>query len=137
LLLPTVIRALGLANAGRREHAAERADEFAARRKAIEAASQRLDALLQERSLPAEVVQSLRARQADRLAYVLNKSDVEPAHEKLTQVNDEVELLLLAAERDAINELYRSGELQSEPRRRIERELDMRDAHLAGLNGDD
>src|SRR6202040_3220576 len=36
LLLPTVIRALGLANAGRREQAVEKRQEFAARRKAIE-----------------------------------------------------------------------------------------------------
>ena len=39
LLLPTVIRALGLANAGRQEHAAQRTQEFAARRKAIETAA--------------------------------------------------------------------------------------------------
>ena len=56
LLLPTVMRALGLANAGRREHAAERRQEFAARRKAIEAAEQRLEALRRERDLPPDIV---------------------------------------------------------------------------------
>ena len=40
LLLPAVIRALGLANAGRIEQEEERAEEFAARRKAIVAAMQ-------------------------------------------------------------------------------------------------
>jgi CPA1 family monovalent cation:H+ antiporter len=102
LLLPAVIRALGLANAGRQEHAAERRQEFAARRTAIEAAQQRLETLCKERHLPMDI-----------------------------------ELLLLAAERDAINELYRNGKLKGEPRRRIERALDLRDAHIHGLKDDE
>jgi monovalent cation/hydrogen antiporter len=46
LMLPAVIRALGLANAGRRERHDERIEEFGARRQAIEAASLRLNTLL-------------------------------------------------------------------------------------------
>ena len=80
-----------------------------------------------------DIVQPLRARHADRLEYVEKKTDGDADHENLMLLNDEIELLLLAAERDTINDLYRSGQLQSEPRRRIERELDMRDAHLASL----
>ena len=45
LLLPTVIRALGLADAGRIEQDKERLEEFAARRQAIFAAMKRLDEL--------------------------------------------------------------------------------------------
>jgi monovalent cation/hydrogen antiporter len=135
LLLPTVIRALGLANAGRREHAVERRQEFAARRKAIEAAEQRLEALRQERNLPMDIVEPLRSRHADRLKYVGNKSDGE--HDKLVLLDDDIKLQLLSAERDTINELYRSGALHGEPRRRIERELDLRDAQLAGLADDE
>ena len=135
LLLPTVIRALGLANAGRREHAVEKRQEFAARRKAIEAAEQRLEALRGERDLPMDIVEPLRARHADRLKYVDNKSDGD--HEKLVVQGDDVKLQLLSAERDTVNELYRSGALHGEPRRRIERELDLRDAQLAGLADDE
>jgi monovalent cation/hydrogen antiporter len=135
LLLPTVIRALGLANAGRREHAVERRQEFAARRKAIEAAEQRLEALRQERNLPMDIVEPLRSRHADRLKYVGNKSDGE--HDKLVLLDDDIKLQLLSAERDTVNELYRSGALHGEPRRRIERELDLRDAQLAGLADDE
>jgi monovalent cation/hydrogen antiporter len=135
LLLPTVIRALGLANAGRREHAVEKRQEFAARRKAIEAAEQRLEALHRERNLPMDIVEPLRARHADRLKYVDNKSDGD--HEKLVVQGDDVKLQLLSAERDTVNELYRSGALHGEPRRRIERELDLRDAQLAGLADDE
>jgi monovalent cation/hydrogen antiporter len=137
LLLPAVIRALGLANAGRREHAAERGREFVARRKAIEAASAHLENLQRDLALPTEIVRPLQSRLADRLKYVRNRSDGDSEHEKLMLLNDVTELSLLAAERDAVNDLYRSGELQSEPRRRIERELDMRDAQLANQQNDE
>ena len=133
LLLPAVFGALGLVNAGRREHEREMRQEFAARRAAIEAAGQRLEALGRERSVPRSIVDALRSRHADRLKYVDNKSNGDAAHEELVQMNDEVERQLLCAERDAINELYRNGKLQSESRRRIERELDMRAAHIASL----
>ena len=42
-------------------------------------------------------------------------------------------LALIEAERDLVNTLYRSGELKDEGRRRIERELDLRDTLLANL----
>src|SRR4029077_896539 len=45
LMLPTVIRALGLAHAGRREHVADKAEECDARRQAAMAAINRLDQL--------------------------------------------------------------------------------------------
>ena len=49
LLLPAVIRWLGLARAGRRERAADRAEERKARQEAIEAVIERLDELTAER----------------------------------------------------------------------------------------
>jgi CPA1 family monovalent cation:H+ antiporter len=131
LLLPTVIRALGLANAGRREHRADRAEEFSARRLAIEAAIKRLDQLATERGLPPDIVQPLRIRHRDRLKHVADRSD--GAHEELIGLHDEIEYMLIAAERQLINDLYRRGELKDEARRRIERELDLRDAHLTSL----
>ena len=59
LMLPAVIRALGLANAGRRERHADRAEEYQARREAIAAAIERLDQLAAERQLPEDVVRPL------------------------------------------------------------------------------
>ena len=56
LTLPAVTRALGLANAGRRERQAERDEEFKVRRRAIEAAIERLEALAESRKLPEVVV---------------------------------------------------------------------------------
>ncbi len=49
LLLPAVIRALGLANAGAREHTEDQAQEFKARQQAVEAALKRLEELGAER----------------------------------------------------------------------------------------
>src|SRR6476646_3345808 len=62
LLFPWVIRALGLAQAGHREHVDDRREEAGARRQAIEAAIARLDQLAAECQLPAEIVAPLRAR---------------------------------------------------------------------------
>ena len=46
-------------------------------------------------------------------------------------MHDEIELLLIDAERQRINELFRSCKLHDEARRRIERELDLGEASLA------
>jgi monovalent cation/hydrogen antiporter len=137
LMLPAVIRALGLASAGREEYRAERAEEFAVRRRAIQAAMARLDELAVERDLPEDVVRPLRAHQRERLKYVKHRSGVDADHVKLSEVCDEIELVLLATERELINELYRRGELHDEPRRRIERELDLRDAQLANFRAEE
>ena len=133
LLLPTVIRALGLANAGRIEQDKERVEEFAARRQAIVAAMKRLDELQAARSLPAEIVEPLQIRHEARLQLLQQKSSDDEANTQLTAVYEDVEQVLLDAERELINELYRQGKLRDEPRRRIERELDLREAFLANF----
>ena len=67
LTLPAVVRALGLANAGHRERQAERDEEFKVRRRAIEAAIERLEAVAESRKLPEPVVGPIRAHQRNRL----------------------------------------------------------------------
>jgi CPA1 family monovalent cation:H+ antiporter len=141
LLLPALIRALGLANAGRREHLADAAEEFEARRQAVSAASARLEQLASARSLPPTVVASLRAGLADRLNNLEHRIDGHDGHHQahhdgrqpLVDVYDDLELMLLVAERDVVNDLYRGGKLKDEARRRIERELDLREAGIANL----
>ncbi len=133
LLLPAVVRWLGLARAGRQERHADKAEEFKARRQAIEAAIERLDGLAAERHLPANFVQPLQAHHRDRLQQVEHRSDGDDGHKELIERHDEIEFLLIDAERQLINNLYRCGKLKDEARRRIERELDLRDAHLANL----
>jgi monovalent cation/hydrogen antiporter len=133
LLLPWVIRLLGLAEAGHKESRADRIEEYKARRQAIEAVIERLEQLATERSLTEEFIRPLRTRHRDRLKHTLHSSDGDgdSEHKKLTELGEEIELLLIAAERDHINQASRSGELKDEARRRIERELDLREAHIA------
>jgi hypothetical protein len=51
-------------------------------------------------------------------------------------LHDEIELLVIDAERQRINELFRSGKLHDEARR-IERELDLREASLANQRAEE
>jgi CPA1 family monovalent cation:H+ antiporter len=131
LLLPTVIRALGLDNAGSRERRVDRVEELAARQHAIRAAIERLEQLAAERELPANAVQALRAQYQERLQHFEHGPDRAGGREVPPELPDEIELLLIATERARINELHRHGTLKDEARRRIERELDLRDATLA------
>jgi CPA1 family monovalent cation:H+ antiporter len=131
LMLPAVIRVLGLANAGERELQTERTEELLARRHAIDSAIERLDRLAAERGLPADVVQPLRTGHRERLRHFEHAPEREENRQDLTASPDEIELLLIAAERERINELYRQGTLKDKARRRLERELDLREANLA------
>ena len=133
LLLPAVIRALGLARAGSREHAEDRREEADARHLAIEAAIARLEELAAERQLPQEIIHPLHAGHRDRLRNVEHRNHGDADRRQLIQHHDEIELQLIAAERNTINDLYRDGQLKDEARRRIERELDLREANLANL----
>jgi anti-sigma-K factor RskA len=136
LTLPWVVRALGLANAGQREQAARRIEEFEARKDAIEAASRRLDALAADPDVPDDVIARLRAHHRQRLTQNLIRSDDADEQRRRIAKGDELELLLIAAERDRINEEYRQGVLKPETRRRLERELDLRDAQLASVRNE-
>jgi NhaP-type Na+/H+ or K+/H+ antiporter len=131
LMLPAVIRMLGLDNAGERELQTDRAEELLARRHAIDSAIERLDRLAAERGLPDDVVQRLRTGHRERLRHFEHAPEREEGRQDLTVAPDEIELLLIAAERERINELYRQGTLKDEARRRLERELDLREAKLA------
>ncbi|MFI4866892.1 MAG: Na+/H+ antiporter [Steroidobacterales bacterium] len=133
LLLPALIRALGLANAGRREHQADAIEEFNARRRAVAAAAERLEQMAAARKLPEAVVAPLRAGLHDRLNNLEHRIDGDDSHRKLVELYDDVELSLIGAERQVVNDLYRDGKLKDEARRRIERELDLREAGLENL----
>lgn len=136
LLLPLVIRWLGLANAGVLEHAEDRREEFVARRAAVEAALSRIDDLDKERRLELDVLERLRAQHNERLRRVDHRSNVDGDHRAAQEVNDQVEFSLIEAERRRVNELYRRGELKDEARRRIERELDLHEAQLVSWRGE-
>ena len=93
--------------------------------------------LAADRKLPEEVVAPIRAYHRERLKRVTHRSDGDGAHSKLVRIRDDIDCQLIAAERKLINDLYRSGKLKDEARRRIERELDLREAHLASIRAED
>jgi CPA1 family monovalent cation:H+ antiporter len=131
LLLPSVIRLLGLAQEGRREQRADRAEEHAARQDAIKTVIARLDELKAERGLPDDIVDALRTNHETRLRHAVRWGSTDEDDRSNSALHDEIELLLIAAEREHINALFRAGKLKDEARRRIERELDLREARFA------
>jgi CPA1 family monovalent cation:H+ antiporter len=137
LTLPAVTYALGLSNAGRRERQAEREEEFKVRRRAVEAAIERLESLTESRKLAEPVIGPILAHLRNRLKDVEHRKDGDAHHKKVAELGDEIELSLIEAERDLVNTLYRAGELKDEGRRRIERELDLRDTLLANLRSEE
>jgi len=137
LSLPAVIRWLGLAKTGEQELQTDREEELLARGGAIEAASERLERLAAERGLPEDVVRQLRAELADRRSHFAPTHGQRENPQHRTAAADEIELALITAERQRINGLYRQGALHDEARRRLERELDLREADLADHQHDD
>ena len=134
LTLPAVAWGLGLANAGRRERQAEREEEYKARRRAILSAIEQIDALAQSRKLPQAVVEPMRAHHRNRLEDIERHNDGDERHKKLAELSDELELALIETERDLVNRLYLDDELKGDARRRIERELDLREALFANVH---
>ena len=136
LALPAVMRALGLANAGRRERYTERTAELKARHRAITGALDYLEQLAVERQLPAEVVSSVRSYYRERLKQVEHRGSSDE-HLARIRLRDDVEFLLIEEERRHINQLYRAGEIKDESRRQVERGYDLREAHLRSVGSED
>jgi CPA1 family monovalent cation:H+ antiporter len=129
LTLPAVVRLLGVAKDGRSEHKAEHKSEIAARREALAAALQRLDAITDDRELSDEVVKLLRARHETR-ANLLPSSFDDDARE-ISATGTALVRDLIAVERQFIHAQLRDGKITDESRRRIERDLDLEEASLA------
>ena len=129
LSLPTVVRWLGVAKDGRDEHIAEHEAEIAARREALAAALQSLDAMTDDRELSDEVVKLLRARHEIRSSQLPGSLD--PEHRDVTAAQTKLTRELIASERKFLHRLLRDGRITDEARRRIERDLDLEEASLA------
>jgi CPA1 family monovalent cation:H+ antiporter len=129
LALPPVVRWLGVADAGRVEHAAEHQAEITARRQALDAALKSLETLTAENELTDDVVSLLRARHDVRLSQLPETLDPDRHDVSFTGIAMTRELI--AAERKFIHVLLRDGQITDETRRRIERDLDLEEASLA------
>jgi NhaP-type Na+/H+ or K+/H+ antiporter len=128
LSLPAVVRALGLAQAGRAEHVAEHEQEISARREALDAALRRLESITLDHELSAEVLGLLRARHEIRANQL--PASLDPEAREITRTGMTLTRELILAERKFIHELLRDGKITDEVRRRIERDLDLEEASL-------
>ena len=128
LLLPGVVRWLGVARHAADERRRENEAEHAARLHALEAAATRLRRLEADGRLPPEVLAILRTRHDYRSTRLpANLPDGRDAFSAAADLRAE----LIATEREHIYRLLQEGEITDEARRRIERELDLEEASVA------
>ena len=134
LMLPTVIRWLGVTRRRGEEYKQEREAELAARYEAMDAGFRRLEEIAKERRLPEEVPALLRARHdARRQQFPNSMTD----GMEVAALSAELRLELIAVEREYLYQLLRDGKLTDESRRRIERELDLEEASIFCKKGEE
>ncbi|MTW18088.1 Na+/H+ antiporter [Rhodoplanes serenus] len=128
LMMPLVMRWLGLAAVGIAERRIERERELTARHDAIDAAQRRLADMLAQGTVGEGVYALLAARNDQRVLQV--PRTLEEGFET-AKLGGRLRLELIAAERQHLHQLERDGALTDEARRRIERELDLEEASIA------
>jgi Na+/H+ antiporter len=128
LMLPSVVRWLGLSRRADAERASEIEAELAARQAALREVDERLKRFAAERQLPDEVVELLRTRNLSRNQILPHDMSDGLGRMRLSAA---VKKELIDAEREFIYRLLRDGEITDEARRRIEYELDLEEASLA------
>jgi monovalent cation/hydrogen antiporter len=132
LLLPIVVRWLGLGRQREDEHRREHEAELAARWEALRLAACRLDKLEGDNNVPPVVLATLRSHhdyRTGRLPRTLSDG-VESA-----RLTADLRSELIGLERDYIYKMLREGRITDEARRRIERELDLEEAIIATKRG--
>ena len=128
LMLPAVVRWLGLNQIGKKEHQAEIKHELRARQAALKAVKKRLEKLIKHCGLPKEAIAHLRTRNQGRLQVLPENLTEGLDHMRQTA---RIKTDLIEAERDFIYQLLRDGKITDEARRRIEYELDLEEASVA------
>jgi monovalent cation/hydrogen antiporter len=127
LLLPGIVRWLGLARHTAVERRREHDAELAARSEALKVAQKRLERLAADGELSLEALAILRARHEYR-ARRLPKTEADGLDDTATAADLRAELI--AGEREYIYRLLQDGKITDEARRRIERELDLEEASI-------
>ncbi len=140
-VLPLVVRRLGLVERGSRERHDRDVREISSHLEAARHALDRLGHIAQRKRLPPEVVGQLRARQEEHIAHLERLRASDGNGGRLARQKEAGELALIAAERNHINSLLRRKVIGDEVRRRIERDLDLREErvrrNLEGVSDDD
>ena len=129
LLLPPVVRWLGIAGVARSEHATEHEAEIAARRDALNTALQALEARSNDPEMSEAVLNLLRTRHEIRSSQLPDSLD--PDTHDVSAIGADLTRELIGIERRCIHTLLRNGKISDETRRRIERDLDLEEASLA------
>jgi monovalent cation/hydrogen antiporter len=133
LMLPAVVRWVGVTRLGQEEHAGEIQSELDARVSALEEVEKRLEKFIEERELPDEVIALLRTRNQSRRQIL--PGDLEGGLDHMRQ-SAALKKELIDAEREFIFQLLRDGKITDEARRRIEYELDLEEASVANRGKD-
>ena len=138
--LPWLVRALGLVDSGSEERRQQLELEAEARVQAARAAYDRLQQLSANREFTGDQVRQLSALQSERVSQLERRRDRDGAGGAVATQLDRVELALVQAEREHVNGLLRSGRINDVIRRKIERDLDLREEAIRrslGTAGDD
>jgi Na+/H+ antiporter len=125
--LPWLVRRLGLPDAGALE--AQRRDQLEAQVR-IDAAREslsRLGQIAETAGLAQEYAVRIRELQGDRVDRLERRIDRDNCSRQLAAQLDRVELGLIQTERDYINRISRDRVIEDDLRRRIERDLDLRE----------
>lgn len=125
--LPWLVKQLGLVDSGSKETQAREQLEAHARVEAARAALDRLEQVAASGGLSSEQIRHTRELQLDRLSQLERRRDRDGDGGKVAGKLDRVELGLIQTERDYINSLLRDGRIGDDTRRRIERDLDLRE----------
>ncbi|MEP6608162.1 MAG: Na+/H+ antiporter [Burkholderiaceae bacterium] len=128
--MPWLVRRLGLVERGSHEQR-ERAElEAQTRIAAARSALAELDQVLQRSELAPEQAGRLRQLHEDRVGHLERRSDRDGEGSRIAQELETIELTLIRAERNYINQSLRADRISDEIRRRIERDLDLREEEL-------
>ena len=133
LMLPTVVRWLGLSRVGRAERVHEIQEELAARQAALAEVEKHLDEFVARRDLPNDVIELLRTRNQSRTQILPDNLQDSLEHMRLSA---SLKKELIDIEREFIYRLLRDGKITDEARRRIEYELDLEEAGVANRGRD-
>ena len=128
VMLPWVVRWLGLHREGHAERKREIEAELSARQAALKEVRKRLEKVIKEHELPDEAIEHLRTRHQSRVQILPTNLTEGLDHMRQTA---KIKAELIEAERDFIYELLRDGKITDEARRRIEYELDLEEASVA------
>jgi CPA1 family monovalent cation:H+ antiporter len=130
LTLSFVVRRLGLDQLGAVEQRERKRREVSARLETAKAALARLAGVGREEGLADEALKPQRARAEQRIAQLASARDPGGDGFASTKALHRVDLALVEAERERLNELLAEGRISDDIRRRIERDLDLDEERL-------